>query len=1274
MSKIIIADGQTSKILDHIHKYDVIDNTHERNMSTWVEAFKFTTFASKRYAQYLLDRNRLIIPDEGGTYRELIIKDTKRTSSSGVPLVKITSYGFYQDLITSKIIEPGTTSSQTPEAHMREILAGTEVRVGEVAYTGNIRTITRENKTDPFSALKSLANEFDLELDFRIEVDRGTIIRYADLVEHIGEWRGRTVEFGYDLQSVSRNTDANNIVTALRVVGPEREDGTRLEGFVEDEDARNRWSRNGEHLVKVYEPETENQNITKERLETLGRTELNKRINALVTWEINVIDLEHVPGMQNKKIRYGDTIRVKDTTFNPPFYVEARIFKQRRNIFDPASKEVTLGDFREYTVEEVRSNWETIREELEKKIREAEERAKWRANHGSKIRAIMPLSSQKARVDSQYTEIIDNPDLSSAIRGQLTVAKTSYDVSYNSLMTAVEAKDKLDNPTETDVEEVYSLLGSYELELSSISSLIESAMESISKNYTNDHIDVVNRELEEASKRIDDARIDIDRARSDLDIARVDLDQTKIDLNDSRERLGGAEVDLRNAREDLSRLETDLRDAENSLRDKVDLVDYNEKITDITREMADKVDGEWVDGRLRVEVDGESKLIYVKEDIDGMINNTVSRTTYETDQEGYIERFKDYETNIIQTWEEINARLKSTDYNTDQNRLENRLAEWEATADGFRQSVSRLQTDLDNLEFRDRNLVLNSNIPVTSTAYRITGYDMSIDWVTGEEWTVIIKGEINEGQKFGIWANGSQTIQGHLTNLGDGYHKLTFVVREPTNSGANSGPKKLNVYNVPSSGASQATIEWIKLVRGNRTSLDWSPAPEDSITYTETRIEQLADKIALEYIKDDELIGGIRIGDANPINGANVEITGDTAIYGRISAPDATFLRITTEDMTAIRTTIQDSKITGTLDANEALFQKGRFEEAHLVRGKIEEADIINADIRNATITGSLNSVGGTFTGKLDGVDGTFTGELVAAIGTFRGNMEAGSITSNTTIDVTTDLNVGDNITLSSGDLRLGYPKKLTFHNGLAEIESRTVQYVPGGPMEAFLTVTASSALNIDSPHISLTGGDVINFANGSSIDNTGGVARWRQSNSDYIYQNGSLIQFYEGGRRLARFDVDVAGSYRHGRLTMGAGMLKITGNPSNAQIQARNQNDSAYIQLTTSQVNETSSEIFKSNIVKYEASALDIINQTVLYEFDKEGIEGRQIGVIIERETPDIFVNPDRESIAPSTMTNIALKGIQELDQTTNKRITNLEVENQMLKERVRQLEANIA
>lgn len=73
-----------------------------------------------------------------------------------------------------------------------------------------------------------------------------------------------------------------------------------------------------------------------------------------------------------------------------------------------------------------------------------------------------------------------------------------------------------------------------------------------------------------------------------------------------------------------------------------------------------------------------------------------------------------------------------------------------------------------------------------------------------------------------------------------------------------------------------------------------------------------------------------------------------------------------------------NATITGTILANNATF----------MRANIEKANIIDANIVDATITGSLS-----------GVDGTFVGDLIGA-----------RIMSNSSIDVTTDLRVGNNI------------------------------------------------------------------------------------------------------------------------------------------------------------------------------------------------------------------------------------------------------------------------
>ncbi len=1270
---IHILHGQTDELITDITPRNILRNKHSRSLQDNLETFEFLAPADQPYAEFLGERNKLLIDGEDGEFREFIIFDSIKRRKNKRVEAEIYSYASHLELAKAKVIDPHETESWTAERHGNEALAGTEWKIGHVDHTG-IRKMTFENHTNPFAYLKRIATTFDMELRFYIETDGNVVTgRYVDILDRVGIWSGREVTFGKDLLGIRRTEKAGDIVTALKVIGPEREDGSRLVEIVEDKDALARWGRNGEHLIEVYEPETEDQDMTRARLIQLGRTELNKRIDAIIEYEADIVDLENVPGLENHAIRFGDTIRIKDEYFVPPLYLEARIHTQDRDIIDKSKKSVQLGHFIEFTEEEVFENWEKLRDELEKKIREAEERAKWRASHGSKIVAIMPLSSQKSGIDSQYKEIIDNPDLSSTIRGQLTVAKVSYDVSYDTLMTAVEAKGKLDNPTESDVQEVYGLLSSYESELDNVAELLEKATESISKNYTDDHIDEVNRELDEASRRIDEARDDINRARSDLDTAQEELDQTKIDLEDSRNRLRGTEDNLRETRDDLSKLESDLREAENSLRDKVDLVDYNERITDITRDMASKVDGEWVDGRLRVEIDGESELIYVKDDIDGMINNTVSKAKYETDQEGIVERFESAESRIYQNEQAIGGMVKQIDYNADQGRLEERLTEWERTADGFMQSVSRLQTDFDNLEIGVRNLLIGTkemvdNLPdkitYNGTTYSIYGYAWGflfhMDLKAGQEYTVIVpvyNPSDNETQ--------ARIYVGHRGNMYRTIPPNTEMKAVLNFTATENEPNAIVRFLTANGNLPEVAWHYPMIVEGNKAG-NWQPAPEDSITYTETRIEQLADKIALEYIKDDDLIAGIRIGDPNPINGANVEITGDTAIYGRLLAPDATFIKISTEEMYAIDAEIKDSKITGKLDANEALFQKGKFEEAHLIKAKIEEADIIDADIQNATITGSLNSVGGTFTGRLEGVDGTFTGKLRGALiegSEFISEEELGLTRRKTKVDVdgvTVEYsstyhpaNHYDFSELRDGELNLGY------YDGSKVVEatySRNKVTTRAG-----LNYTIESALGLR-----VTGSQLL-FGGGADT----GLKHFGSGDIERIRLHGGRPSTY---LEVNHNEVRTTKPFSADRLTT-VSTLEYTVN-NHAYIRPR-----PGYELRVADVNGTwrpvkadsfpamSSELYKTNIAPYKESALELLRESVVYDYERIATGKRELGFIIERETPEVL-KYDEESINTYTLGSLAAKGIQELDQITNKRITDLEVENQMLKERVRQLE----
>src|SRR5699024_8640794 len=321
-----------------------------------------------KYAEYLSNRNRLIVPGEDGKWLEFRIEYTdKFRDSNGVPFIEIIAFETYHDLAKSKVIDPFKINN-TAEWHANNALSGTRYKVGTIDYKGS-KTIEFEDATDPYSYLRKVAKEFDLELDFYIDVNGTEITHYVDLLEQVGEDRGRVVEHGRDLQSLRRTEDSSKVVTALMAYGPEREDGTRLSVFVEDRDALARWGENGnEHIIEAYYPQSERMEMTLEELTQYARTELNKRINTVATYEANVVDLENMPGMENKKLRFGDTIGIKDTEYNPPLYMQARVFYQKREVFNREPKEIKLGDYVELTEEEVNEYWNKIRDEINKRM------------------------------------------------------------------------------------------------------------------------------------------------------------------------------------------------------------------------------------------------------------------------------------------------------------------------------------------------------------------------------------------------------------------------------------------------------------------------------------------------------------------------------------------------------------------------------------------------------------------------------------------------------------------------------------------------------------------------------------------------------------------------------------------------------------------------------------------------------------------------------------------------------------------------------------------
>src|SRR5690625_1816746 len=375
---IFIVNPQTHEILDYITLDNVIDDNHKLNLETYLQTYDAIVLGGGRYDKYLEKRNRVIIPDEDGTLQEFVLFEVDKYRDTEGRKTHFYAHASYLELKKANIIYPNKYESLTASQLGGIALNDTGWQIGQVEASGT-RTMTIENHTSPYEFIKRIAREFEVELRFRVETDGQRITgRYVDMLERIGEWRGRQVEFGRDLDGI-RRIEKQDIVTALLGLGPEQEDGTRLEVLVEDEDALQRWGRMDEHgnlhhLIEPYKIQSDRQEMTETEARQYTRTALDKRINTQVGYETTVVDLEEVPGMSNKKIRFGDTLQIKDVHFNPPLYLEARVYEMTRSLKHKAKKDIKLGDYIEYTEEEVSAVFNQLRNEIRRKVSMAQVR------------------------------------------------------------------------------------------------------------------------------------------------------------------------------------------------------------------------------------------------------------------------------------------------------------------------------------------------------------------------------------------------------------------------------------------------------------------------------------------------------------------------------------------------------------------------------------------------------------------------------------------------------------------------------------------------------------------------------------------------------------------------------------------------------------------------------------------------------------------------------------------------------------------------------------
>lgn len=144
------------------------------------------------------------------------------------------------------------------------------------------------------------------------------------------------------------------------------------------------------------------------------------------------------------------------------------------------------------------------------------------------------------------------------------------------------------------------------------------------------------------------------------------------------------------------------------------------------------------------------------------------------------------------------------------------------------------------------NLLYDSDTKTDESQYLIYAYDMVKNIEEGQTVTLTWEGSAPIGQSFG-WYNSNWYISvAHVSSDSENakVYQSTFKWRRSFVSGdktfTDSDPQRLLLYNMPNNTTSMK-INWVKLVEGDKSSLQWKQAPLNKV-YMQEHVRKLVDK------------------------------------------------------------------------------------------------------------------------------------------------------------------------------------------------------------------------------------------------------------------------------------------------------------------------------------------------------------------------------------------------------------------------------------------------
>lgn len=418
-----VVDFKTEQIVASIQPADYWGDKRHWEIKNNIDTLEFIVFDNTRHSSTLMQQNLVLKEVRDGRIVPYVITEIEKNSDDRS--VNTYASGEWIQLAKAGIIPPQKLEGKTVMEMVDIALAGTKWQKGNLEYA-SFRSMTIDEFIDPLSFLKKIASLFELEIQYRAEVVGSQVVgRYVDMVKKRGRETGKEITIGKDLMGIKRIENSQNICTAL--LGFVKKEGGEFITITEinkgvpylvDNDAFQRWNEKGQHKFGFYSPETENDDMDAKRLMTLMNTELKKRVNSSVFYEVEAQSIGRVFGLAHELINEGDTIRIKDTEFTPKLYLEARAIAGDESFKNPLQDQYVFGDYHEIVDpnEELRKiynrilsslgNKQEMIDQLDKLVKEANETA---SNAKKESEAAKTLAEKvQENIKNNTVEIIES--------------------------------------------------------------------------------------------------------------------------------------------------------------------------------------------------------------------------------------------------------------------------------------------------------------------------------------------------------------------------------------------------------------------------------------------------------------------------------------------------------------------------------------------------------------------------------------------------------------------------------------------------------------------------------------------------------------------------------------------------------------------------------------------------------------------------------------------------------------------------------------------------